>query len=180
MEKFKSNLLRFLLWLLIIFIFLFVIGLSSCVTNKIDPTVSYTPVYKESKGMKHTFLLDRKGLIWVMNFTKHCLPILPDVEVTFTKEVPYKRFVNRTYLIEEMRGYNCDGDFAVLLPQGGMLEGLLRTHYIRSIKVKTLGGGIVIVPTTKNSKRIFDDIAKLDWKTPIPNIDDVDTNGNVN
>jgi hypothetical protein len=169
-----------IVWSMILLIFgICLVGLflNSCAPPK-NANVSYTPLYKENKGLSHTFLLDKTGLIWVLNYKYHCLSMMPDMAVTFTREVPYKRFVTRKYNVNETRGYNCDGHFGVIIPLGSQLEALLRTEYIRSIDIATSGGGKVIVTTTRNSKKIFDEISKLDWKTPIPEIiPDIDTRG---
>ena len=149
---------------LLVFTLLF---LSGCSTQK-DMTVSYTPIFKENKALKQTILLDRKGLIWVMNFEKHCINMSPNITVSFAKEVPYKRFVLSKYEVSEVRGYNCDGDFALLIPLDSPLITLLRTQYLRSIDIQTAGGGKVVVSVTKNSEAILKAIQALNWKTPIP------------
>lgn len=163
-------------WFLRIFILTILLTLLAVAFSckSIDKSVSYSPVYKEQKGLKHAFLLDNKGLIWVMNFTRHCLSMQPKLTISFAKEIPYKRFKVIKYEVNEMRGYNCDGDFAVLVPLDSPLIALLRTHYIRAIDIETLGGGRVVVSVTNHSEAILSSIQALNWKSPIPILPDED------
>jgi hypothetical protein len=166
--RFDRNLARFLSVLLVaIFI---AIGLTLTGCNTAKPGVSYTKVFKEQKGLKHTFLLDQKGLIWVLNYERHCLPMNAEIMLTFTEEIPYKRFRSVPYQVQELHGYNCDGDYAILADLDSPLVGLLRTMRLKTIRVKTLNTGTVNVNV--DGERIFQAVASLKWKTPIPKPED--------
>lgn len=142
-----------------------VFALTACISAKVEKGISYTPIFSEKKGLKQTFILSQSDFIWVMNYSRHCLPMQADISVTFTREQPYRRFDNVTYNIAEPHGYNCDGEFAVISPLDSPLIYFLRTHFIKNINVKTLAGRATF---PVDGRRIAIQIAKLDWKTPIP------------
>lgn len=138
--------------------------ISSCTVTK--PGVSYTKIFKEKKGLNHTFILDRNALIWVLNYKNNCLPMQAEIQLTFSEEMPYKRFKQHKYQVQELHGYNCDGEYAIVADLDSPLVYLLRTMRLKTIRVKTLDAGQIAVNVDGDA--IFKAVAALNWKTPIP------------
>ena len=136
---------------------------ASCSTPR--PGVSYTPIFKESKGLKHTFILERNTFVWVLNYQKHCLPMQPEINLTFSEEVPFKRFKTHKYQVSEQRGYNCDAEFAIVMDDTSTLAGLLRTMKLKTISINALNAPRVTISV--DGERIFKAVNALNWKVPV-------------
>jgi hypothetical protein len=147
----------------ILTVFIILLIAASCSTPR--PGVSYTPIFKEQKGLKHTFILEKSTFVWVLNYQKHCLPMQPEINLTFSEEVPFKRFKTHKYQVSETRGYNCDGDFAVVMDDTSTLAGLLRTMKLKTISINALNAPRVTISV--DGERIFKAVNALNWKTPV-------------